>query len=126
MDGVGINDNGLGSAGDLPALAVKAETIAPFRRGMGSDGGLVGKSAVTAAVAAVQQNLARMEKVRDRPRTLVPRDRYFASSERVAPGDPVAKNENRLGEMGGAMTQAVRPPVCIFLRSETEDPNYRL
>lgn len=98
MDGVGINDNGLGSAGDLPALAVKAETIAPFRRGMGSDGGLVGKSAVTAAVAAVQQNLARMEKVRDRPRTLVPRDRYFASSERVAPGDPVAKNENRLGE----------------------------
>jgi len=98
MDGVGINDNGLGSAGDLPALAVKAETIAPFRRGMGSDGGLVGKSAVTAAVAAVQQNLARMEKVRDRPRTLVPRDRYFASSERVASGDPVAKNENRLGE----------------------------
>jgi hypothetical protein len=48
---------------------------------MGGDGGLVGKSAVTAAVAAVQQNLARMEKVRDRPRTLVPRDRYFASSE---------------------------------------------
>ena len=73
MDGVGINDNGLGSAGDLPALAVKEETIAPFRRSMGGDGGLVGKSAVTAAVAAVQQNLARMEKVRDRPRTLVPR-----------------------------------------------------
>ena len=64
MDGVGINDNGLGSAGDLPALAVKEETIAPFRRGMGGNGGLVGKSAVTAAVAAVQQNLARMEKVR--------------------------------------------------------------
>ena len=64
MDGVGINDNGLGSAGDLPALAVKEETIAPFRRSMGGDGGLVGKSAVTAAVAAVQQNLARMEKVR--------------------------------------------------------------
>ena len=64
MDGVGINDNGLGSAGDLPALAVKEETIAPFRRSMGGEGGLVGKSAVTAAVAAVQQNLARMEKVR--------------------------------------------------------------
>ena len=79
MDGVGINDNGLGSAGDLPALAVKGETIAPFRRSMGGEGGLVGKSAVTAAVAAVQQNLARMEKVRDRPRALVPRDRYFAS-----------------------------------------------
>jgi hypothetical protein len=58
---------------------VKEETIAPFRRSMGGEGGLVGKSAVTAAVAAVQQNLARMEKVRDRPRALVLRDRYFAS-----------------------------------------------
>ena len=96
MDGVGINDNGLGYAGDLPALAVKEETIAPFRRSMGGDGGLVGKSAVTAAVAAVQQNLARMEKVRDRPRTLVPRQIFCLV--RVSHGDPVAKNENRLEE----------------------------
>ena len=93
MDGVGINDNGLGSAGDLPALAVKEETIAPFRRSMGGNGGLVGKSAVTAAVAAVQQNLARMEKVR------VAHARSFLATDilprpSVAPGDPVAKNEN--------------------------------
>jgi hypothetical protein len=94
MDGVGINDNGLGSAGDLPALAVKEETIAPFRRSMGGEGGLVGKSAVTAAVAAVQQNLARMEKVRDGPSALVPRDRYFAFRASISSDDPVAKKEN--------------------------------
>jgi hypothetical protein len=96
MDGVGINDNGLGSAGDLPALAVKEETIAPFRRSMGGEGGLVGKSAVTAAVAAVQQNLARMEKVRDRPRALL----LFRATDilplraSISSDDPVAKNEN--------------------------------
>lgn len=78
LEVVGINDNGLGSAGDLPSLAVKAEQIAPFRSDIRGDGDLVGKSAVTAAVAAVQQNLARMEKVRtDNP----PRDRYFGPSE---------------------------------------------
>jgi hypothetical protein len=66
VDGVGINDNGLGSDGDLPALAVKAEKITPFRSGMRGHGDLIGTSAVTAATAAVQQNLARMEKVRDR------------------------------------------------------------
>lgn len=94
MDGVGINDNGLGSAGDLPALAVKEETIAPFRRSMGGEGGLVGKSAVTAAVAAVQQNLARMEKVRDRPRALFRATDILPLRASISSDDPVAKNEN--------------------------------
>ena len=89
-DGAAINDNGLGSAGDLPALAVKEETIAPFRRSMGGDGGLVGKSAVSAAVAAVQQNLARMEKVRVAHARSVSRQ-IFCLVRGVSIDDPVAK-----------------------------------
>ena len=66
MDGLGVSENGLGSAPDLPALAIKAETNAgsPFRRGPRGEGDLVGKNAVSAAAAAVQQSLLRMEKVR--------------------------------------------------------------
>ena len=69
MDGLGVSGNGLGSAPDLPALAIKAETNAgsPFRRGPRGEGDLVGKNAVSAAAAAVQQSLLRMEKVRTPP-----------------------------------------------------------
>ena len=69
MDGLGVSENGLGSAPDLPALAIKAETNAgsPFRRGPRGEGDLVGKNAVSAAAAAVQQSLLRMEKVRTPP-----------------------------------------------------------
>ena len=69
MDGLGVSENGLGSAPDLPALAIKAETNAgsPFRRGPRGEGDLVGKNAVSAAAAAVQQSLLWMEKVRTPP-----------------------------------------------------------
>ena len=56
MDGLGVSENGLGSAPDLPALAIKAETNvgSPFRRGPRGEGDLVGKNAVSAAAAAVR------------------------------------------------------------------------